>query len=514
MNACFPVVDWLPRHASERPEKIALVTPAGAVSYAEFHARVEALAQALVAAGVRPGDAVAQLSWNSESTLLIFFACARLAAIFMPLNWRLAPPEHRDMLADCTPRVCFVAGPFLDQSENLRRDFPRIVFVAEVPRATWLDRDTFLARGANQPLAPPRAAPEAPLLICYTSGSTGKPKGVLLTQDALAWNAVNSADMHALCSQDVILTTLPLFHVGGLNIQTTPALAAGATVVLHPKFEVEATFDALEGQGITLTVLVPAQLDMMMASPRWRGADLSRLRAITTGSTIVPDRVTTGVQARGIPLLPVYGATETCPIAVYLKAADAGRRVGSTGRVAKHGELLVLSDSGAPLAAGQVGEISIRGPQVMQGYWQAPETTKAALVEGWFRTGDLGFCDAEGFVTVVGRKKDMIISGGENIYPAEVENRLAEHPAIAEVSVVGRPDPRWGELVVAVIVPKPGHALILEDVHAFLEGRIARYKFPKEVLILPELPKSALGKVRKDELRRMAEAGVPALVQT
>ncbi|CAG0979438.1 fatty-acyl-CoA synthase [Burkholderiales bacterium] len=506
----FPVVDWLPRQAQARPEHLALMTPEDAITYAELHRRVEALAQALVAAGLRPGEAVAQLSWNSASTLLLFFACARVGAIFMPLNWRLAPPEHRDMLRDCTPRLSFVAGPFLEQSEPLRAQFPETTFVAEAACPGWLDSNAFLARGAGQALPPPTAAPTAPLLICYTSGSTGKPKGVLLSQDALAWNAANSADMHDLCAEDVILTTLPLFHVGGLNIQTTPALAAGATVVLHPKFEVEATFDALEKQGVTLTVLVPAQLDMMMAHPRWKTANFPKLRAITTGSTIVPERVTSGVHARGIPLLPVYGSTETCPIAVYLKADEARNFAGCTGRVARFGELAIRDDLDRPVAQGEVGEICVRGPQVMQGYWRAPETTQAVLREGWFHSGDLGYRDACGYLTVVGRKKDMIISGGENVYPAEIETQLAEHPDIAEVSVVGRPDERWGELVVAVIVPRPGTRLALEELHRYLEGRIARYKFPKEVLVLPELPKTALGKVRKDDLRKLAAAGIPA----
>ena len=506
----FPVVDWLPRHAQARPEHKALITPAGELTYAEMHRRVEALAQALTGAGLRRGEAVAQLSWNSATTLLLFFACARVGAIFMPLNWRLAPPEHRDMLKDCTPRVCFIAGPFVEQSEALRAQFPQINFIAEAARPGWLDYNAFLARGAEQRLPPPAAAAEAPLLICYTSGSTGRPKGVLLTQDALAWNAANSADMHGMRADDVILTTLPLFHVGGLNIQTTPALAAGATVVLHPKFEVEATFDALEGHDVTLTVLVPAQLDMMMAHPRWKDADLGHLRAITTGSTIVPERVSAGVHARGVPLLPVYGSTETCPIAVYLKAEEARDFAGSTGRVAKFGELAIRDDLDHPVAVGQVGEICIRGPQVMQGYWHAPEATEAVLREGWFHSGDLGSCDARGYLTVVGRKKDMIISGGENVYPAEIENQLAEHPSIAEIAVVGRPDTRWGELVVAMIVVRPGHALALAEVHRFLEGRIARYKFPKELLLLPELPKTALGKVRKEELRRMAAASVAA----
>jgi len=504
VSAPLPVVEWLPRHAAERPGKLALKTPAGAWTYAELHAAAESLAQALAAAGVQPGDAVAHLSWNSATTLLLFFACARLRALFMPLNWRLATPEHQQMLADCTPRVCIVAPPFIEASEALRQTFPTCTFVAEKPRTGWLDFEAFIARGHAAPLPPVTVERNAPLLICYTSGSTGKPKGVLLSQDALAWNAVNSADMHALQESDVIHTTLPLFHVGGLNIQTTPALAAGAAVVLHPKFEVDATFDAIGRDGITLTVLVPAQLDMMMASPRWKSADFKHLRAISTGSTIVPERVVSGVHARGVPLLPVYGSTETCPIAAYLKTEEASDFSGSTGRAALHGELRIADDLGHPLPAGVVGEILVSGPQVMAGYWQAPEATRAAMHEGWFKSGDLGSLDAKGYLTVVGRKKDMIISGGENIYPAEIENLLAEEADVAEVAVVGRPDPRWGERVVAMVVPKSGRHPRAEDLLAALDGRIARFKLPKDVIFLAELPKTALGKVKKDDLRKLA----------
>jgi fatty-acyl-CoA synthase len=347
------------------------------------------------------------------------------------------------------------------------------------------------------------------LLICYTSGSTGKPKGVLLSQDALVWNAANCVDMHQLTQEDRILTTLPLFHVGGLNNLTTPALQAGCTVVLHPKFDADACFDAIERERITLTVLVPAQLDMMMASPRWNTADFSSLRMITTGSTIVPARVTDAVHARGVPLVQIYGSTETCPIAVCIKAKDAMRKPGSTGKAAAHCEMRIVDDAGKDVAPGATGEILVRGPNLMTGYWNAPRETAAALVDGWFHSGDMGHLDAEGYLYVDGRRKEMIISGGENIYPAEIENVLAECPDIAEASVIGRPDERWGEVVVAVVAPKAGRTLTPAAVLQLLEGRIARFKHPKQVVFVGELPKTALGKIRKEDVRQMVaqEAG-------
>ena len=312
-----------------------------------------------------------------------------------------------------------------------------------------------------------------------------------------------STDMHDLTADDIILTTLPLFHVGGLNNQTTPALQAGCTVVLHPKFDADATFDAIEREGITLTVLVPAQLDMMMAHHRWAGADFSGLRMITTGSTIVPLHVINAVHAKGIPMVQVYGSTETCPIAVYLKAADAYRKPGSTGKPALHSRLRIVDGQDVDVKPGVTGEILVRGDNVMTGYWNAPETTRAVLTDGWFRTGDMGHQDDEGYLYVDGRCKEMIISGGENIYPAEIENLLIECPEIAEASVIGRPDERWGEVVVAVVVPKANSLLTGEQVVKLLEGRIARFKLPKEVVLVNQLPRTALGKIRKEDVRQM-----------
>jgi fatty-acyl-CoA synthase len=458
----------------------------------------------MAASGLTRGNCVAYLGVNSPEMLALLFACARLGLLFMPLNWRLAGPEHRLMLEHCPPSLLFVEPQFIAQTDAyLATLSPVIAVTFAQAEPGWIAYDDFLARAAGPGPHDPELDPATPLLICYTSGSTGKPKGVLLSQDALAWNAANCTAMHDLTQDDRILTTLPLFHVGGLNNLTTPALQTGCTVVLHPKFDAEASIDAIERERITLTVLVPAQLDMMMASPRWHSADLSSLRMISTGSTIVPARIIRAVHARGVPLVQIYGATETCPIAACQKAEDAERKAGSAGKAAAHCELRIVDDSGKDVMQGATGEILVRGPNVMSGYWSAPQETAAALAGGWFHSGDMGHLDTEGYLYVDGRRKEMIISGGENIYPAEIENLLVECQDIAEASVIGRPDERWGEIVVAVIAPKTGHTLTQASVLQLLEGRIARYKHPKEVVFVGELPKTALGKVRKEDLRQM-----------
>ena len=504
------LADWLETNAANVPQKTALRYEGRDISYAQLAQLQRDYVQALAAAGVVRGDCVACLGYNSPEMLALLFACARLQALFMPLNWRLAAPEHRQMLDDCPPKVLLVEPAFLAQTEAVTQGLPglrRVVLVrpgAEAP-AGWQSERDFVAAAAAE-FQPPPADEQAPLLICYTSGSTGKPKGVLLSAAALTWNARNSIAMHQMTADDVILTTLPLFHVGGLNIQTTPALSIGATVVLHAKFDADACFDALEREGVSLTVLVPAQFDMMLASPRWASADFSSLRFITTGSSIIPPRIIAAVHARGLPLAQVYGSTETCPIAACQTQGDAIATAGSTGRCANHCQLRVVDDDGIDAAVGITGEILVRGPNVMSGYWREPELTAAAFDNGWYRSGDMGHWDEQGYLWVDGRKKEMIISGGENIYPAEVENVLADCRDIAEAAVIGRADPRWGEIVVAVVVKKPDATIDKEQVLRLFEGRIARYKHPKDVMFVAQMPKTALGKVRREEVRRIASA--------
>jgi fatty-acyl-CoA synthase len=317
-----------------------------------------------------------------------------------------------------------------------------------------------------------------------------------------------------MSADDRVLTTLPLFHVGGLNIQTTPALRAGCSVTLHAKFDPEATFDAIERDRITLTVLVPAQLEAMIAHPRWATADFASLRMISTGSTLVPERLIRAVHARGVPLVLVWGATETAPIAACLHAEEALRKAGSTGRAAAGCELRVVDDQGRDVPPGTSGEVLVRGRSVMSGYWRDAQASERALAGGWYHSGDSGRFDDEGYLTIDGRLKDMIISGGENVSPAEVEGVLLDCPDIAEAAVVGRPDARWGEIVVAVVAPQPGVTLERERVLALFGGRLARFKHPKDVLVVDALPRTALGKVRKEDVRQLVAARLAATAGT
>ena len=502
------VHDWIQANAAAYRGKPALIGPDLCWTYASFSRQVDETAALLAAQGISRGDAVAWLAFNSGTMLATLFACGRLGAMFVPLNWRLAPPEHRVMLAETQSAMLVVDEPFVTASVTQRIAPPDTLCVAlgeTVPRgwASWDELDEHAANGAATGVA---LGDETPLLLCYTSGSTGKPKGVVLSHAALQANADASVEMHGLSAEDRVLTTLPLFHVGGLNIQTTPALRAGCTITLHPKFDADATFDAIARDRITLTVLVPAQLEALITHPRWANADLSSLRMITTGSTVVPERLIRAVHQRGIPVVQVWGATETAPIAACLHADEAFEKVGSTGRAACDCELRIVDAAGREVPRGVSGEILVRGANMMSGYWRDTRASAQALVRGWFHSGDSGHLDEDGFLWVDGRLKDMIISGGENVSPAEVEAVLLDCPDVAEAAVVGRPDPRWGEVVVAVVAPKPGTAIEAGRVLGLFDGRLARFKHPKDLIVVDTLPRNALGKVLKDDVRKLVAA--------
>ena len=491
---------WIERHAAFTPAKVAVHFEDLSLSYADLAERARRLAAGLHGElAIRRGDRVAWLGLNHPDCLVLLFACARLGALLVPLNWRLAPAEHRAILADAGPKALFCQAALRGQIEEVR---PACRLIAsDFTGGGWSALDDLLQADASAEAL--EGSPEDAALIVYTSGTTGQPKGAVLTQDALLWNAVNSAHMHDLTSADHVLTVLPLFHVGGLNIQTLPALHAGAIVTLHRRFEPGATLEAIALWRPTLTVLVPATMRAMIDHPAWPQADLTSLRLVTTGSQIVPLELIEGFHARGVAVAQVYGTTETAPIAVYQRREDARRSPGSTGKPALHCDLRIVGEVGGEVPDGERGEVLIRGPNVMRHYWRDPEATAAALRDRWFHTGDIGHLDQQGDLWIDARKDDLIKSGGERIYPAETEDLLRAVPGVAEVAIVGRRDRRWGEVPVAVVVPAGPERPTLAALVAALEGRIARFKHPRAVVLVDALPRSALGKVLRHELRAL-----------
>jgi fatty-acyl-CoA synthase len=474
------------RHAQFTPDKAALHFEGADISYAQLWARIERATGTLRAAGVVAGDRVAWLGLNDPAMLVLLFALARLGAILLPLNFRLARAEHEAILEHAGAAWLVSDATYEAAAAGLA-----------ATRALRLLASVSLDRGAA---ADATTGDDAlPILLVYTSGTTGRPKGALHTQSGLIWNCVMSTHAHDFSPADHVLTVLPLFHVGGLCIQTLPALHAGAKVTLHARFDSAAWLADVGRLRPTMSLMVPATLRAVLEHPGWAGADLSSLKLLNAGSSVVPESMIAAVHARGVPVCQVYGATETGPVTIYLRREDAFRKAGFAGKVGLHVEVRLTDFTGAPVARGQVGEIRVRGLNVMQGYWADP--SNPAFRDGWFLTGDLAYEDEEGFFRVVGRSKDMIISGGENVYPAELENVLADCAEIAECAVVGREDPRWGEVAVAVVVRKPGSSIDRDAVLALFEGRLARYKHPRDVVFIDTLPKTALGKVQKAELR-------------
>ena len=493
---------WIERNALFAPDRTAIRFDGEDLSYARFAREIDATARRLASLGVREGSVVAYLGLNSPVLLKLLFACAQLGSLMTPISWRLAATEWSRILDDCAPRVLVAEPPFVDALRTIAppRCAACIATAGETP-PDWIAWTALSESDGPLPAELRVGRPSAPVILCYTSGTTGTPKGVVLTQDAIECNAANSAHMHDLTSQDRILTTLPMFHVGGLNIQTLPALHAGASVILHARFSAEETLETIARERITLTVLVPAQINAILERPEWDPAKFASLRMITTGSTIVSEPFARRINLLGIPLAQVYGSTETAPIAAYQRREDAGSRPGSAGAPALHCEIRVVDDRYADAPPGVDGEILVRGRNVMSGYWNQPALTAAAFRDDWFCSGDVGHLDEDGFLYVVSRKKDMIITGGENVYPEEVEALLLDDPSVLEACVVGKPDERFGEMVVAAVVLRDGSQLTIEAVKILLEDRLARYKHPRELHFLPQMPRNALGKLCRADVR-------------
>jgi len=479
------------RQAAARADAVAFRFGSADITYADLHRRALALAGWLARRGLCTGDRVAWLGFNHPDQVALLFACARLGLVLAPLNFRLAPPEWDAVLADCAPRLLLHDAGWRDAAAALAsRNGLQAHDAADLDDLDDLD-DGYGTAGDESARHAPDVPHDMPVLLVYTSGTTGTPKGAVHTQANLLANIAAARAVQRMAATDVVLTVLPLFHVGGLCIQTLPALAAGARVVLHARFDPGAWFDSLAADRPTLTLLVPAVMQALVAHPRWADADLSCLRAAWAGSSLLPQTLVDAFHARGVPVCNVYGATETGPFSIALAEQDAVRHAGACGWPAPEVEARLHDVKDG------VGEVLLRSRAVVRHYWPDRPALDA---DNWFHSGDLGRVDAQGCWRIVGRAKDMIISGGENIYPAEIENALAVHPDVAECAVLGVADPRWGEAVVAAVVPRAGCAVDAQALQAWLAGRVARYKLPRRYVALDALPRTALGKVQKSAL--------------
>ncbi|MFA9430253.1 long-chain fatty acid--CoA ligase [Egicoccus sp. AB-alg2] len=493
---------WPRRRARIGADDVAIVHDDEGLTYGDLDRRVRRLANALASSGVARGDRVAYLGPNHPAFVETLFAAGLLGAVFVPLNTRLAPRELAYMLRDAQVHTLVTDARLDDLTRPLLAQAPvahHLVVGAATPDAR--DFEAALAGGHDAVVDEPVTLDDL-AMIMYTSGTTGEPKGVMLTHGNLAWNTYNVLIDVDVSTDEVTLVSAPLFHTAALNQTFLPTFVKGGTSVLVGAFDPAATLDLIARHRVTWMFGVPAMFQALTRVPGWEDADLSSVRAVEAGGAPVPEELIRTYQARGLTFMQGYGMTEASPGVLFLRAKDSLRKVGSAGTPCFFVDVDVVDAEGRSTAPGETGEVLVQGPNVMVGYWNKPDATAVALDdEGWFRSGDAAVRDDEGYLAIVDRMKDMFISGGENVYPAEVENALYEHPAVGEVAVVGVPDDRWGEVGRAYVVLREGHSLDLPELERYLDGRLARYKIPKSLVTVDALPRNASGKLLKKELR-------------
>ncbi len=508
----YPAVDWVHRWAGYRPQKLALRDHGRALewSYGEADLCAARLAVHLRdGLGVGRGDRVAVLAQNRAETVFLFLACVKLGAILVPLNFRLTARELDQLLGDCEPRVLLVGADEQPVADALDA-------AAAIPHRLPLGEVTPLLLGSSpdQAAGPGAAAAAAervftadrpgelddPVMILYTAGTTGMPKGAIITHRMILWNAVNTSLRLELTGQDHTQSYAPFFHTGGWHVLLTPFLHNGASTTLLDRFDPDLVVDLMARERTTLLFGVPTMMRMLGETAAFADADLSACRYAIVGGAPMPIPLIDTWHDKGVLIRQGYGMTEVGPNCFSLDEGLAREKAGSIGLPNFYVQTRVVGEDGRACRPGEPGELWLRSEVVTPGYWRRPEATAAAITDGWFHTGDMVQTDQDGFFYVVDRKKNMFISGGENVYPAEVEHVLAMHPAVAEAAVIGVSDAQWGEVGKAFLVPRPGQdAPDLEALRAFCSDKLARYKIPRQVRILPELPLNQAGKI--DRLR-------------
>ncbi|HEY5856955.1 MAG TPA: long-chain fatty acid--CoA ligase [Aldersonia sp.] len=491
------VADWIVRRAVRCPERVAIVDAATGASatYAEMHRTMLATAAGLRGLGVRRGDRVAMVLDNSPEFVEYLFATAALGAIAVPVNFRLSAPEVAYIIDDAQPQVV-VYGSRLAE---LARD---AVAQATTPPPHVVDVDATPVRADSDAGFVEPVSEDDVFLIMYTSGTTGRPKGAMITHGHMRWNAFNMVMVDGgLNSRDVTLSVAPLFHIGALGLLTMPLLYVGGTVVLRRTFSPPETLADFEKHKVTVCFLVPAMWSALSQVADFDRFDVSAMRFVMSGGAPTPLPVIRFFQDKGWAFLEGFGMTEFGPGTLLLDNDHIVSHAGTVGRPFTHTDIAIVDQYDQQVPAGDVGELVLRGPTTFAGYWGLPAATAEAKRGGWFHSGDLARVDDDGFVTIVDRKKDMIISGGENIYPAEVEHVLYEHPAVADVAVIGAPDEKWGETLVAVVVVGSESAVTEAELIEFSRARIAHFKVPKQIRFVEALPRNATGKLLKRALR-------------
>ncbi|MFC9358869.1 long-chain fatty acid--CoA ligase [Rhodococcus sp. NPDC057014] len=495
---------WFGARAARSADRSALTFEDNTLTYGALLDRVDRLAAALRARGLSRGDRIAFLGANQPAFLETLLAAARLGAVFVPLNFRLAGPELAYIIRDAGAHTLVADSAHQPAITRIRPELPVRDYLGIGTAAHGWDPYEDLIKTHAPLSAPDRVGADDTAIIMYTSGTTGRPKGVILSHANLWWSNINLLSQFDVLENDVTLVAAPLFHIAGLNVTTFTTWFKGGEVVLQRSFDADECLTAIERHRVTTMFGVPAIFSFMSQTDAFADADLSSVRMAICGGAPVPEALLRLYADRGIQILQGYGLTETAPSATFLVAEHALTKLGSAGTPPILTDVKIVDAEGRTLdEPHRQGEICVRGPNVTTGYWNRPQDTARAIdPEGWFHTGDVGYRDEDGFMFIVDRIKDMIISGGENIYPAEVESVLHGHPAVADVAVIGVPDERWGEAVTAVVTFRPGHdAATLEELREFGSASLARYKLPTKLHVVDGLPRNPSGKIVKYQLR-------------
>ncbi|OPY87504.1 MAG: Long-chain-fatty-acid--CoA ligase FadD13 [Smithella sp. PtaU1.Bin162] len=494
---------WFKYREMETPDKEALVSDEKRFSYRELNQRINRLSWAMQSLGIKHGDRIAVLSYNCNEFAEIIIAAAKLGLILVPLNWRLTPVELTFILSDSGAATLFYDASFTATAEELQKKTGVKNLISLYGESSLKGSRTYDDLTAGTPdTEPTPSAPvglDTPHIIMYTAGTTGKPKGAVLTQGASFWNAVNCISAISITADDRDLNVLPMFHIGGIGLFTLAVFYMGGTVLLLRTFDPAKALTKIRQEKVSIFFGVPAIFLFLANQPDFQC--LKDVRVVMCGGAPLPVSLIKLYDEKGLRLLQGFGMSEAAPSIAILDKDMYLQKAGSIGRRLMHLETRVVDEDMKDVPAGEVGELILRGPNVMIGYWNRPEATEEAFRGGWFHSGDLARREADGSLYIVDRSKDMYISGGENVYPAEVENALYEIPEIGEAAVIGIPDHKWGEVGKAIIAVKQGKKLTEEQVISYLKGRLAKFKVPASVVFTDLLPRNAMGKVMKNTLR-------------
>ncbi|HPH42074.1 MAG TPA: long-chain fatty acid--CoA ligase [Syntrophorhabdaceae bacterium] len=509
-NNMINVGSWISKWALIQSSKVAVISNGNPFTYAQLNSRVNKLSNLLLDRGIKKGDRVGVLLRNCLEYIEIFFALSKIGGILVPLNWRLAIPELEFIMQDSGTDFIIFEDSFLENAEKLRKKIrisnciscsiggvsknkDGISWATDYQSSVGVYPDT-------EPITPVFSGEDDPHILMYTSGTTGLPKGVVLSHRKTFFNVLNASQYFDLSRNDRLIVARPLFHSGGLIVEMAPVMYKGGTVIIKKRFSPVEILETIQRFNVTILELPATVYNFILNECDISQFDFSSIKCAFTGGERVSVSLLRLLKDKGLLVSQIYGLTEASTL-FWLPIERAEEKMGSVGSPVMHGDIRIVDEKGRPVAAGTVGEVVVRGPIVMNGYWRRPDLTREVIKDGWLHTGDLAIMDEDGFVYIVDRKKDMFISGGENVYPAEIEHILLSHPKILDAAVVGIPSEKWGEVGKAFVVLREGQTMQSSEITGYLEGKLGRYKIPKIFEFVDKLPKTASGKIKKRLLK-------------